>query len=253
MEKLKTKYISLGDARIAYREHGSGPTLILLHGNSESKRAFSRYQKVHFNMFRTIAIDSRGHGETISNDTKYSIGQYSQDVIALCNAKGINQAYVIGYSDGGNIALFLATKRPDIFTKIVAISPNYLVNGTTDGWLMFFKSMGKILRFLGRVGLPTKKAIMRFDLMLNDIGITAKELGNIRTNLAYPVDCQAIMGSLYIGRVAGTLEAFRPACPSSSAFFPDETACEAYLERQRWPYGFVYPKCSCRGEPYRFS
>jgi transposase/pimeloyl-ACP methyl ester carboxylesterase len=183
MEMHKTKYISLGDARIAYREHGSGTTLILLHGNSESKRAFSRYQKVHFNMFRTIAIDSRGHGETISNDTRYSIGQYSQDVIALCNAKGINQAYVIGYSDGGNIALFLAREHPDIFTQIVAISPNYFVSGTTDGWLMFFKSVGKILRFLGRVGLPTEKAIMRFDLMLNDIGITARELGNIRTNL----------------------------------------------------------------------
>ena len=183
MGKLETKYISLGDARIAYREHGSGPILILLHGNSESKRAFSRYQKVHFNTFRTIAIDSRGHGETISNDTQYSIGQYSQDVIDLCNAKGINQAYVIGYSDGGNIALFLAKKRPDIFTKIVAISPNYLVSGTTDGWLRFFRSIRKILRFLGRVELPTKKAIMRFDLMLNDIGITEKELGSIRTNL----------------------------------------------------------------------
>jgi phosphatidylglycerol lysyltransferase len=183
MEKLSTEYLDLGDARIAYREYGTGPTLILLHGNSESKGIFSKYQRVHFKMFHTIAIDSRGHGETISNDTHYSISQYSEDVIGFCKAKGITQAVVIGYSDGGNIALFLAKKEPKIFKNIVAISPNYLVSGTTDGSLRFFRTAAKILRILKRLGLPTQKAIMRFDLMLNDIGITAEELGNIQTNL----------------------------------------------------------------------
>ncbi|MCJ7567527.1 MAG: alpha/beta hydrolase, partial [Anaerolineales bacterium] len=177
------EYIDLGDARIAYREYGTGPTLVLLHGNSESKEIFSKYQRVHFNMFHTIAIDSRGHGETISNDTEYSIRQYSEDVIGLCKAKGIAHSVVIGYSDGGNIALFLAKKEPKIFTKIVAISPNYLVSGTTDGALRFMRVSAKILRLLGGLGLPTKKAIMRFDLMLNDIGISNEELGSIQTSL----------------------------------------------------------------------
>jgi phosphatidylglycerol lysyltransferase len=183
MGKLSTEYLDLGDARIAYREHGTGPTLILLHGNSESKGIFSKYQRVHFKMFRTIAIDSRGHGETISNDTQYSISQYSEDVIGLCRAKGLAQAVVIGYSDGGNIALFLAKKEPKIFKKIVSISPNYLVSGTTDGALRLLKYIAKILRILERVGLPTRKAILRFDLMLNDIGITAEELSSIQTSL----------------------------------------------------------------------
>jgi pimeloyl-ACP methyl ester carboxylesterase len=183
MGNLSTEYLDLGDVRIAYREHGTGPALILLHGNSESKGIFSKYQRVHFKMFRTIAIDSRGHGETISNDAQYRIGQYSEDVIELCKAKGITQAFVIGYSDGGNIALFLAKKEPIIFKKIVAISPNYLVSGTTDGALRFIRAAAKILRFLKRLGLPTKKAVMRFDLMLNDIGITEEELGSIQTSL----------------------------------------------------------------------
>jgi phosphatidylglycerol lysyltransferase len=165
MGKLSTKYIDVGDARIAYREHGTGPTLILLHGNSQSKGIFSKYQRVHFKMFRTIAIDSRGHGETISNDTRYSISQYSEDVIGLCRTKGIAQVVVTGYSDGGNIALFLAKKEPRVFKKIVAISPNYLVSGITDGALRFFRVTAKILRLLEGLGLPTKKAIMRADLM----------------------------------------------------------------------------------------
>lgn len=183
MEKLPTQYLNLGDVRIAYREHGTGPALILLHGNSESKALFSKYQTVHFATFRTIAIDSRGHGETVSDDAQYSIRQYSEDVIGLCRAKGIDQAFVIGYSDGGNIALFLAKNAPDIFKKIVAISPNYLVSGTTDGALRLFRAMAGAARILAKLGLPARKAVMRFDLMLNDIGITAKELGSIRTSL----------------------------------------------------------------------
>jgi pimeloyl-ACP methyl ester carboxylesterase len=183
MAKLTTQYLDLGEVKIAYREHGTGPALILLHGNSASKGLFSKYQTVHFQMFRTIALDSRGHGETISNDRQYSISQYSDDVIALCRAMNITQAGVIGHSDGGNIALFLAYKAPEIFKKIVAISPNYLVSGTTDGALKFLRSTAKLLRALEKLGLPTRKAILRYDLMLNDIGITAEELGDIQTSL----------------------------------------------------------------------
>ncbi len=183
MVKLPTQYQDLGDVKLAYRENGAGPALILLHGNSESKSIFSTYQQVHFNGFRSIAIDSRGHGETISNDTCYSIEQYSDDVIRLCRAKGISQAAVIGYSDGGNIALFLACREPGIFNKIVAISPNYLVNGTTDAALRFIRAGAKVFRGLDRLGLPTRQAILRFDLMLNDIGLTASELSCIQTSL----------------------------------------------------------------------
>lgn len=183
MEKLATQYLDLGEVKIAYHEHGSGPVLILLHGNSGSKAFFSQYQTTHFADFHTFALDSRGHGETISDDAQYSIRQYSQDVIAFCKAKGISRAFVIGYSDGGNIALFLAHNAAQLFVKIAAISPNYLVSGTTDGALRLFKAMAKVLQLLGRLGLPTRKALLRFDLMLSDIGIRAEELAGIQANL----------------------------------------------------------------------
>ncbi len=183
MRKLPTQYLDLGDVKIAYREHGTGPALILLHGNSESKALFSEYQQLHFRTFHTIALDSRGHGETVSNDARYSIDQYSLDVVGFCRAKDIAEAAVVGYSDGGNIALFLARREPAIFKKIVAISPNYLVSGTTDGALRLLRVTAGVLRALGKLGLPTRRALLRFDLMRNDIGITAEELGRIRTNL----------------------------------------------------------------------
>lgn len=183
MDKLATEYLTLPDIKLAYRQYGEGTPLILLHGNSESKNIFKHYQIGHFKDYHTIAIDSRGHGESISNDDAYSIDQYSDDVIAFCKAKGIEQAYVIGYSDGGNICLFLAKKAPQIFTKIVAISPNYLVSGTTDGALKLIKNITKIFRILGKLGFNTKKYLMRFQLMLEDIGLSDEDLKSINASM----------------------------------------------------------------------
>ena len=183
MSSLQTEYAELPDIRIAFTQYGSGRILILLHGNSESKSIFKPYQITHFPVFTTIAIDSRGHGESKSTDEAYSINQYSEDVINLCKLKGISDAYVIGYSDGGNIALWLAKKAPELFSRIIAISPNYLVSGTTDDALRFISLVYKILSFLNRIGFKTKKSMMRFNLMLEDIGITDDELKSIRTDI----------------------------------------------------------------------
>ncbi len=181
MGKMVTEYVPLPDVRIAYRQAGSGPALLLLHGNSESKSIFAEYQQIHFPMFHTFAIDSRGHGETVSEDETYTIGQYADDVIGFCGALGIPKAFVIGYSDGGNIALHLAKKAPQLFPKLVAISPNYLASGTTDGTLTLFRMMKSVLGVLGKLGLQTRKAVLRLNLMLTDIGITDQELMGIRT------------------------------------------------------------------------
>lgn len=35
--------------------------------------------------------------------------------------------------------------------------------------------------------------------------------------------------------------------------FPDESACLLYLEKMRWPNGFVCENCSAVGEPFRFA
>ena len=71
-------------------------------------------------------------GRTNPGMEELTIEKFSEDVIAFCNRKGIQQAFVIGYSDGGNIALFLAKKAPKLFPRIVAISPNTLANGTKN-------------------------------------------------------------------------------------------------------------------------
>ena len=180
---MKTNYLQLDTIKTAYTEFGSGPNLILLHGNSENKNIFKKHQLHYFKNFHTYAIDSRGHGQSISEDNEYSIKQYSEDVVNFCKKMGINKTYVIGFSDGGNICLFLARNNPEIFEKIIALSPNYLVNGTTDNSLRFLNTMYKIILFMKKIHLLPKRIVMRWELMLKDIGIAYEELMKINANI----------------------------------------------------------------------
>jgi pimeloyl-ACP methyl ester carboxylesterase len=178
MKRLMTRYQRLSGATIAYTECGEGPPLVLLHGNSESKRLFKRYQLEHFRDFHTFALDSRGHGETVGDADDLSIELISRDVIEFCRAKGLSKARVIGYSDGGNVALFLAANAPDLFDRIVAISPNRLASGTVDAWLRLFRAMHALFGIIG-----AKRQRRRFDLMLTDIGLSKERLNSIRTKV----------------------------------------------------------------------
>jgi pimeloyl-ACP methyl ester carboxylesterase len=87
---MTTKYLQLETIKIAYTEFGTGPNLILLHGNSQNKNIFRKHQLHYFKNFHTYAIDSRGHGKSISYDTEYSIKEYSEDIINFCKKMGIN-------------------------------------------------------------------------------------------------------------------------------------------------------------------
>jgi pimeloyl-ACP methyl ester carboxylesterase len=180
---METKYLNLGNIKIAYCEYGSGPNLLLLHGNSENKSIYKKHQLKYFEKFHTFAIDSRGHGQSISEDNEYSINQYSDDIINFCKKLGINETYVVGFSDGGNICLFLAKKNPEIFKKMIALSPNYLVNGTTNESLKFLNKMYQMFSFMEKLHFPMKKVIMRWELMLKDIGITDGELKEIKAKM----------------------------------------------------------------------
>jgi pimeloyl-ACP methyl ester carboxylesterase len=205
MSKLTTEYLDLPDIRIAYCQHGAGRPLILLHGNSGSKSTFTDFQLVHFSEFHTFALDSRGHGQSRSQDDAYSIEQFSEDVIRFCQAKAIPAADVIGYSDGGNIALWLACKAPELFPHLIAISPNTLVSGTTDGTLRTIRQTRKIMAFLNRIGFNLKKPIMRFDLMLHDIGLSDDDLRGIRTRVKILYAEKDMIKEEHIQQIAGLI------------------------------------------------
>lgn len=181
LDALETHYVELEDACLAYCEYGTGPDLLLLHGNSQSKRIFRRYQLEHFSSFHTIAIDSPGHGESTFPANQLCYDRCCDDVVCLCDMLALNRVSVIGYSDGGNIALLMAKKAPHLLEKAVLISPNYRVSGMTRGALTSIRLCERGLQLLSYVGINTRNVSRRLEMMLGDLPLDEDELCTINT------------------------------------------------------------------------
>ncbi len=181
--RLQTKYLQIQDIRLAYCEYGTGEFLIMLHGNGGSKKYFRAYQTDYFGDFHSFAIDSRGHGQSRSKDAALSYKQQSDDILRFCAVKGIKKAKVIGYSDGGILALWLAIKAPEIFTRVAALAPNTVASATTPEALEYVQKSIRKWEFWQKLGIPLKRLIMQFKLMLTDSGITNEDLKNIRSKV----------------------------------------------------------------------
>ena len=112
------------DIALNYIEKGSGFPLILLHGNGESAEYF-KYQIEYFSSsYRVIAIDTRGHGMSPRGTEPFTIAQLAKDLKDFLDGMGIPKAHILGFSDGGNIALEFALKYDGYLEKLVLNGAN---------------------------------------------------------------------------------------------------------------------------------
>lgn len=104
-------YALVGDARIYYQQHGSGPDLVFLHGAGGNH--LSWWQQVAFfsAKYRCTAWDARGWGLTKAETTgRMSFGP---DLIGLLDHLGIERAHVVAQSMGGRAVAGLVRLAPE--------------------------------------------------------------------------------------------------------------------------------------------
>lgn len=106
-----------------YVEAGQGSPLILLHGNGEDHRIFDKLTNLLKQHFCVYAIDSRNHGESSSTED-FSYQSMANDICLFIKAKKLDDVSIIGFSDGGIIALLMAIGQKDIFKKMVLLGVN---------------------------------------------------------------------------------------------------------------------------------
>ena len=109
--------------RLYYELHGSGEPLVLVHGAWVDATAWRFVVPGLAETFRVLSYDRRGHSRSARPATQGSLNEDGDDLAALLEALDLAPAHVVTNSGGGNIALRLATRRPDLFRSLSCHEP----------------------------------------------------------------------------------------------------------------------------------
>lgn len=106
-------YVEHDGAHIWYSAYGSGAPVVLLHGGlGHSGNWGYQLPALLSNGHRAVLIDSRGHGRSTRDERPYSYELMASDVLAVMDALQLEQAALVGWSDGACTAMVLAAQAP---------------------------------------------------------------------------------------------------------------------------------------------
>lgn len=137
---------------IYFREKGSGPPLLLVHGLMITGEMFEPVLEQFAARHRVIVPDLRGYGLSRGLPPPYTSSQLAADLSRLLDHLGIGSTAVLGYSHGGAIAQQLVLDHPRLCERLV-LACTYAFNMATfreriDGHLApFFVQMLGMRRF----------------------------------------------------------------------------------------------------------
>lgn len=117
-------FVKTNDITTYFELHGKGEPLLLLHGFSGAGKDWEPLMNAWSDDFQLIIPDMRGHGNSGSSSSRYTLHQVSLDMWALLNSLNITKFNAIGLSGGANVLLHMATQQPD---RVIAMA---LVSGT---------------------------------------------------------------------------------------------------------------------------
>lgn len=176
----QARYICAQDVRLACYEWGQGEPLILLHGNGEDSTYFRRQIPVLSRFYRVIAVDSRGHGRSGRGSKKLEFGQMARDLHAVFEALGLKKAHILGFSDGGNLAICFALQYPQCVDKLILNGANiHMLTGVKPTiQLPLYPAIG-LLRALSPFDEKIAHKCEILSLMAHDYGVDWADLSRI--------------------------------------------------------------------------
>lgn len=119
------KTIEVNGYDMAYREMGSGPSLVLVHGTFVDYRYWTPQMRDFAAKHRVIAVSLRhyypekwdGAGDA------FSIPQHADDLAALTRKLNLGKVHLLGHSRGGAVALNVAKRHPDVVRTLILADP----------------------------------------------------------------------------------------------------------------------------------
>jgi len=164
-----------------YIEKGQGVPIIFLHGNGEDSTYFKNQIDKFSEMYHVYAMDTRGHGKTPRGVMPFTIRQFADDLLAFMDKHGIEKAHLLGFSDGGNIAMVFSLRYPDRVNRLILNGANLNAKGVKRSTQIPIEIGYKIAKKFSGKSESAKRNAEMLGLMVNDPNITPEELSAIKS------------------------------------------------------------------------
>lgn len=116
---MQKRFVEIPELNVHFVEHGTGPTVFLIHGWPQTSLGWRHIIPRLANKFHVIAPDLRGFGDTSRpQSSRYDVGTLSADVLNLAKKLGINQFSVVGHDWGGPVAFATALRARERVSKV---------------------------------------------------------------------------------------------------------------------------------------
>ncbi|CAM1357257.1 MULTISPECIES: alpha/beta fold hydrolase [Tenacibaculum] len=131
------KYVKINGANIYYEEYGKGEPLLIIHGCGADIKAME-YQIDYFkDKYRVIVADSRGQGKSELKTDSLTYTQMTKDFVELIKYLKLDAVNILGWSDGGILALKIGITNEVKVNKIVTMGANLRPDTTAvNSWAL---------------------------------------------------------------------------------------------------------------------
>ena len=209
-----------------YIEKGQGEPLVLLHGNGGSTEYF-RGQTDEFALhYHVYALDTRGHGKTPRGDAPFTIEQFADDLLSFMDLHKIRKAHILGFSDGGNIAMAFALKYPDRVGKLILDGANLNPKGVKRSVQIPIEIGYRIARFFSMKSESARLNAEMLGLMVNYPDVKRDELFRIKVPTLVIAGTDDIIKEEHTRLIAGTIPDSRLVFLKGGHFIAEKSPAE---------------------------
>lgn len=116
-------FVAVDGFRLAYRQRGSGETVLLVHGVTTASFIWNRIVPLLASRFRTVAVDLLGCGSSdrpLGADC--SLRRQAELLGGFVETAGLGPVHLVGHDVGGGIAQILSVRRPDLVRDLSVLN-----------------------------------------------------------------------------------------------------------------------------------
>lgn len=170
----------MSDISLCYTKQGAGPPLLLLHGNGEDGSYFTHQTDYFSRRYTVYAVDTRGHGRSPRGTAPFTIAQFAEDLSEFMDEQGILRAPILGFSDGGNIALTFALAHPGRVSRLILNGANLDPSGVKPSVQLPIVLGYKFASLFAKKSAEAKRHAELLSLMVNEPHIDPARLKSLR-------------------------------------------------------------------------